>query len=54
MKTFFKRYDVRLTGVFLISMAVYLAIAYFIHAPRGYYGTLELPRFADPWPASSR
>lgn len=49
MKTFFKRYDVRLTGVFLISMAVYLAIAYFIHAPRGYYGTLELPRFADPW-----
>ena len=49
MNTFFKRYDVRLIGVFLISLVVYLAIAYFFHAPRGYYGTIEIPRFADPW-----
>lgn len=49
MNSFFKRYDVRLVGVFLISLVVYLAIAYFFHAPRGYYGTIDAPRFADPW-----
>ena len=49
MKAFFRRYETRLFGIFLASLIVYLLIAYFYHAPRGYYGTLEQPRFADPW-----
>ena len=44
-----RRYEIRLFGVFLLLLVVYLLIAYFIHAPRGYYGTIEQPRFADPW-----
>jgi Gpi18-like mannosyltransferase len=31
----------------------YLLIANFFHAPRGYYGTIDQPRFADPWIARS-
>ncbi|MCP5095621.1 MAG: DUF2029 domain-containing protein [Chloroflexi bacterium] len=40
--------------IFLIYLAVLivsLLIAYFYHAPREYYGTIEAPRFADPWMA---
>jgi len=53
MTNFWKRYDVRLTGIFLASLAVYLLIAAYYHAPQGYYGTIDAPRFADPWIARS-
>jgi hypothetical protein len=53
MTDFWKRYDVRLTGIFLASLVVYLLIAYYYHAPQGYYGTIDEPRFADPWIARS-
>ncbi|MCB8924837.1 MAG: DUF2029 domain-containing protein [Ardenticatenaceae bacterium] len=35
--------------LFVFLLLIYLAIAYFIHWPAGYYGSLEQPRFADPW-----
>lgn len=44
-----KRYEYRILGLFLVLLIIYLFIAYFIHAPRGYYGSIEQPRFADPW-----
>ncbi len=44
-----KRYEVRIIAIFLASLIVYLAIAWFYHAKQGYYGTMEVPRFADPW-----
>ena len=53
MKTLWQRKTIRLTVVFILSLILYLAIAYFFHAPRGYYGTVEQPRFADPWIARS-
>jgi Gpi18-like mannosyltransferase len=34
-------------------VVIYLAIAYIYHEPRGYYGTVDQPRFADPWIARS-
>ena len=49
MRVSLRRYDVRITIFFVALLAIYLAIAYFFHAPRGYYGTVETPRFADPW-----
>lgn len=49
MKKHIRSYEVKLVVVFLVSLAAYLAVAYFFHAPRGYYGTIESPRFADPW-----
>ncbi len=48
-----RRYTYYIVGLFLLSLVVYLLIAYFIHAPRGYYGTIDEPRFADPWIARS-
>lgn len=42
-------YELRLTALFVALLALYLAIAYLFHLPRGYYGTVEQPRFADPW-----
>jgi hypothetical protein len=51
--TVWKRYDVRLLALFFVSLIVYLLIAYYFHAPRGYYGTMDAPRFADPWIARS-
>ncbi|MCB8945192.1 MAG: DUF2029 domain-containing protein [Ardenticatenaceae bacterium] len=53
MTTFWKRYDIRLTAIFLASLLIYLLIAAYYHAPRGYYGTIDAPRFADPWMARS-
>lgn len=44
-----RTYLLRITGVFLLLFVIYLLIAYFVLAPRGYYGTIEHPRFADPW-----
>lgn len=44
-----RRHEVRLVAVFVALLVIYLAVAYFFHAPRGYYGTLAEPRFADPW-----
>ncbi len=43
------RYELRIWGVFCVSLLVYLLIAYVVLAPLGYYGTREQPRFADPW-----
>lgn len=37
--------------LFLGLLLLYLLIAYFYLAPMGYYGTIEQPRFADPWMA---
>jgi len=39
----------RLLGLFLLLLAIYLAIAGLVYAPWGYYGTVEEPRFGDPW-----
>lgn len=44
-----RTYILRITGIFLVLYIIYLLIAYFVLAPQGYYGTLEQPRFADPW-----
>lgn len=45
----FQKYEIKLFGIFLLLLLAYLAIAYFIHWPAGYYGSIEQPRFADPW-----
>ncbi len=42
-------YTVRVLGLFLLLLAIYLAIAGLVYAPWGYYGTVEEPRFGDPW-----
>ena len=44
-----RTYALRITGIFVILFVAYLLIAYFVLAPAGYYGTVEQPRFADPW-----
>ncbi len=49
LNSFSKRYEIRIIAIFLASLIVYLAIAWFYHAEQGYYGTMEVPRFADPW-----
>ena len=46
---FIQRYETKLFLLFVFLLLIYLAIAYFIHWPAGYYGSLEQPRFADPW-----
>jgi len=38
-----------LAGVFVVLLFVYLAIAWGVLEPLGYYGTVEQPRFQDPW-----
>ncbi|MGD2050011.1 MAG: glycosyltransferase 87 family protein [Chloroflexota bacterium] len=48
-----RRYISIIVGLFIILLLVYLLIANFYHAPRGYYGTIDQPRFADPWIARS-
>lgn len=48
-----RRYILIIVGLFIILLLVYLLIANFYHAPRGYYGTIDQPRFADPWIARS-
>jgi Gpi18-like mannosyltransferase len=48
-----QRYAFAIVGLFFILLLAYLLIAYFFHAPRGYYGTIDQPRFADPWIARS-
>jgi hypothetical protein len=47
------RYVIQLLLLSLLLTAAYFLIAYYYHAARGYYGTAELPRFADPWIARS-
>ena len=49
MKKRFASYEGRLLVLSVLLVAFYLGIAYFFHAPKGYYGTIEQPRFADPW-----
>jgi len=44
-----QRYGWRILGTFVVLMAAYLALAWLVLAPLGYYGTTEAPRFADPW-----
>lgn len=53
MKRLLRRYDVLIFILFLALLGVYLLVAYYYHAPRGYYGTIDQPRFADPWIARS-
>jgi Gpi18-like mannosyltransferase len=48
-----RRYELSIVAVFLVVLVAYLLIALVFHAPRGYYGTIEQPRFADPWIARS-
>jgi hypothetical protein len=48
---FWKRYEGQILLIFFSVLFVSLLIAYFYHAPWGYYGTIEAPRFADPWMA---
>ncbi len=43
------RYETKLFVLFVLLLLVYLAIAYFVHWPAGYYGSIAQPRFADPW-----
>ena len=45
---FMQRYETKLFLLFVFLLLIYLAIAYFIHWPAGYYGSIEQPRFADP------
>jgi hypothetical protein len=40
---------IAVTAIFMASFAVYMAIAWLVLAPRGYYGSAEDPRFADAW-----
>jgi hypothetical protein len=49
MKRWWNSYELRLLLLFLVLLSAYLAFARLYHAPRGYYGTAEQPRFADPW-----
>jgi hypothetical protein len=42
-------YEIRIGAIFVALLLIYLAIANFVLAPLGYYGTQEAPRFADPW-----
>ncbi|MCD6285480.1 MAG: DUF2029 domain-containing protein [Anaerolineae bacterium] len=44
-----QRYEWRILGTFVVLLAAYLALAWLVLAPQGYYGTSEAPRFADPW-----
>lgn len=44
-----QRYGWRILGTFVVLLAAYLAFAWLVLAPLGYYGTAEAPRFADPW-----
>ncbi|HWQ11471.1 MAG TPA: glycosyltransferase 87 family protein [Roseiflexaceae bacterium] len=44
-----RRYALYVLAVFMASFAVYMAIAWLVLAPRGYYGSRESPRFADAW-----
>ncbi len=48
-----RRDDLIIIGLFFLLLVIYLLIAYIFHAPRGYYGTVDQPRFADPWIARS-
>ncbi|MGC9468645.1 MAG: glycosyltransferase 87 family protein [Anaerolineae bacterium] len=43
------RYEIGVLAVFLLSLIVYMVIAWTVLEPLGYYGTKEQPRFADPW-----
>ena len=49
MTSLWQNDGMRLLGLFLLLLAAYLALAGLVYAPTGYYGTIEEPRFADPW-----
>jgi hypothetical protein len=42
-------YGLRVLGVFVVLFAAYLLVANGVLEPRGYYGSRDHPRFADPW-----
>jgi len=44
-----RTYILLILGVFTAMFALYMGIAWGVLAPAGYYGTVEKPRFADPW-----
>ncbi len=46
-------YEARILLLSVFLIAAYLLVAYLYHEPRGYYGTTDQPRFADPWIARS-
>ncbi len=46
---FFDTAEFRLALIFIALLFIYLAIANFLFAPLGYYGTEDAPRFSDPW-----
>ena len=49
MISFLRRYEFQIVIIFIVSLFAYLTVAWFYHAQHGYYGTMEIPRFADPW-----
>ncbi len=49
LQSLIQSYEVRLLGVFVLLLVLYLLIANYIYAPTGYYGTQQEPRFTDPW-----
>ncbi|MEN9935594.1 MAG: hypothetical protein RLZZ387_2173 [Chloroflexota bacterium] len=42
-------YAIRITAVFVAMFLLYMAVAWQVLAPRGYYGSVEEPRFSDAW-----
>ncbi|NLE46329.1 MAG: DUF2029 domain-containing protein [Chloroflexi bacterium] len=44
-----RTYVLRILALFVSLLVIYLLIAGLILAPAGYYGSIEQPRFADPW-----
>ena len=49
MRSFWQSYEGRISVLFSLLLIIYLAIAYWLCAPAGYYGTIDEPRFSDPW-----
>ncbi len=44
-----RAYELRIFGAFVVLLTIYLFIARTMLAPVEYYGTIEQPRFMDPW-----
>ena len=44
-----RSYELRILGIFVVLLTIYLSIAWLVLEPRGYYGSTQEPRFGDPW-----
>jgi hypothetical protein len=44
-----KQYVLRVICVFFVLLGIYVGLAWLLLEPLGYYGTVDEPRFADPW-----